>query len=105
VIRTRPPSPTKRHATTPSADNYADNGYWPPQIYVRISNRLNGSTLLTQNNLANPRSKPDGVAMGCWEFDQVRDTPVRQSHAPSPFTPSSPTLRYLAAHHEPPRGA
>lgn len=51
-------------------DEYADHGHWPPQIYVRISNRLQGEVLLTQNNLANPRSKPDGVAVGCWEFDQ-----------------------------------
>ena len=51
-------------------DEYADHGYWPPQIYVRISNRLRGEVLLTQNNLANPRSKNDSVSVGCWEFDQ-----------------------------------
>ncbi len=26
--------------------------------------------MLTQNTLAGPRSKPDGVSVGCWEFDQ-----------------------------------
>jgi hypothetical protein len=52
------------------ADEYVENDNFPPQIYVRISNRLRGMTLLTQNNLANPRGKPDGVSMGCWEFDQ-----------------------------------
>jgi hypothetical protein len=52
------------------ADEYVENGNWPPQLYVRISNRLQGEVLLTQNNIANPRSKPDGVSMGCWEFDQ-----------------------------------
>jgi hypothetical protein len=51
-------------------DEYVEFGYWPPQIYVRISNRLRGEVLLTQNNIANPRSKPDSVSMGCWEFDQ-----------------------------------
>jgi len=51
-------------------DEYVEFDNWPPQIYVRISNRLRGEVLLTQNNLANPRNKPDGVSMGCWEFDQ-----------------------------------
>lgn len=51
-------------------DEYTLNDNWPPQIYVRISNRLRGEFLITQNNIANPRSKPDGVSMGCWEFDQ-----------------------------------
>jgi len=52
------------------ADEYASNDHWPPQLYVRVSNRLRGEVILTQNTLANPRSKPDGVSMGCWEFDQ-----------------------------------
>jgi hypothetical protein len=52
------------------ADEYVENEHWPPQLYIRISNRLQGTVLLTQNTLANPRSKPDGVSMGCWPFDQ-----------------------------------
>eukprot|EP00039_Didymoeca_costata_P010651 m.144175 g.144175 ORF g.144175 m.144175 type:complete len:689 (+) comp14911_c0_seq5:163-2229(+) len=51
-------------------DEYKDFGNWPPQLYVRISNRLQGMSTLTQNNIVNPRVKPDGVSMGCWEFDQ-----------------------------------
>ena len=53
------------------ADEYvgfADN--FPPQIYVRVSNRLRGEALLTQNNLASPQARPDGVAVGQWGFDQ-----------------------------------
>lgn len=53
------------------ADEWPDNGNWPPQLYVRASVRLQGEVLLTQNNLASPRSKPQSsVSMGCWEFDQ-----------------------------------
>ena len=48
----------------------ADPPHFPPQLYVRISNRLQGESLLTQNNIINPQAKPDGVAMGCWTFDQ-----------------------------------
>ena len=51
-------------------DSYADTGFWPPQLYVRVSNRLRGAFLITQNNIAAPRSKPDSVAVGVWEFDQ-----------------------------------
>lgn len=52
------------------ADQYTDSGYWPPQIYVRTSNRLRGEFLITQNNIVSPRNKQDGVSMACWEFDQ-----------------------------------
>lgn len=52
------------------ADEWTDNGHFPHQLYVRESNRLVGSTVLTQNTIANPRSKPDAVAVGCWEFDK-----------------------------------
>lgn len=47
-------------------DEYESNENFPPQIYVRISNRLIGQQMLTQRNIVNPRIKADGVAMGCW---------------------------------------
>ena len=47
-------------------DEYVDFGFFSPQLYVRISNRLKGQKILTQNNIVNPRVKRDGVAVGCW---------------------------------------
>lgn len=47
-------------------DEYSDFGNFPPQLYVRISNRLLGQKILTERNIVNPRVKADGVAMGCW---------------------------------------
>jgi hypothetical protein len=47
-------------------DEYADHGNFPPQLYVRISNRLVGQKILTQNNIVDPKIKADDVAMGCW---------------------------------------
>lgn len=47
-------------------DEYSDYGNFPPQLYVRISNRLLGQEFLTQNNISSPQIKADGVAMGCW---------------------------------------
>lgn len=52
------------------ADEYVENDNWPPQIYVRISNRLQGDYIVTQNNIASPRNKPSSVSVGFWSFDQ-----------------------------------
>ena len=52
------------------ADEYTATGHLPPQIYVRVSNRLRGLALLTQNNINRPQAKPDSVAVGDWSFDQ-----------------------------------
>ena len=50
------------------SDEYTLSDNFPPQIYVRVSNRLQGETLLTQNNLSDART--DGIAVGHWGFDQ-----------------------------------
>lgn len=65
-------------------DEYTRYGNFPPQLYVRIS-RLQGEALLTQNNIVNPQLKPDGVAMGCWTFDQHT---VSRHVVPDPKDPS-----------------
>jgi hypothetical protein len=51
-------------------DEFADFGYMPPQIYIRISNRLVSDLVLTQNNLANPQNKPSSIAVGDWSLDE-----------------------------------
>ena len=52
------------------ADEYAAFGHFPPQIYVRVSNRLQGEFVFTQNNIASPQAREDSVAVGDWSFDQ-----------------------------------
>ena len=52
------------------ADEFVDNGHIPPQLYVRISNRLVGDYVMTQNNIAMPRTKVDSIAVGDWSFDE-----------------------------------
>lgn len=52
------------------ADEFVDNGHLPVQLYVRISNRLVGDYVMTQNNIANPRNKDDSIAVGDWSFDE-----------------------------------
>jgi hypothetical protein len=46
------------------ADEFVDNNHIPVQLYVRISNRLVGDYVMTQNNIASPRSKTDSIAVG-----------------------------------------
>ena len=60
------------------ADEYVGFDNFPPQIYVRVSNRLQGEFVFTQNNIASPQSRPDGVAVGNWDFDQ--HTESRHAH-------------------------
>ena len=53
------------------ADEFQEFGHIPPQLYVRISNRLVSDYVITQNNIASPsRSKHDSVAVGDWSFDE-----------------------------------
>lgn len=51
------------------SDEFQKFGYLPPQLYVRISNRLVGDTVVTQNTIAAPRNKPDSIGVGDWSFD------------------------------------
>ena len=68
------------------ADEYTATDHFPPQLYIRISNRLRGEVLLTQNNLALPQAKPDSVAVGKWSFDQ--HTESRRAVLDTSVTPS-----------------
>ena len=52
------------------ADEFAAFGHIPPQLYIRISNRLVSDFVLTQNNLAAPRARPDSIGVGDWSLDE-----------------------------------
>lgn len=52
------------------ADEFKEFGNIPPQLYVRISNRMVGDYVMTQNNIANPHFKNDSIAVGDWSFDE-----------------------------------
>ena len=41
----------------------------PPQLYVRISNRLVGEFVMTQNNICVPNEE-QSIAIGDWSFDE-----------------------------------
>lgn len=52
------------------ADEFQEYGYIPPQLYIRISNRLVGDYVMTQNNIAAPQLKDDSIGVGDWSFDE-----------------------------------
>jgi len=50
-------------------DEFADNGNWPRQIYVREARRLVGQYVMTENELLKRKPTPDSVGMGSYTID------------------------------------
>ena len=50
-------------------DEFVEFGHIPPQLYVRISNRLVGDFVMTQNNIC-VLKESQSIALGDWPFDE-----------------------------------
>ena len=50
-------------------DEFADNGGWPHQIYVRESRRMIGELVMTENELMKRRPTPSSIGMGSYTID------------------------------------
>ena len=50
-------------------DEFADNGHWPHQIYVREARRMIGQYVMTENELLKRRPTPESVGMGSYAMD------------------------------------
>lgn len=50
-----------------SGDEFADNGHWPYQMYVREARRMRGAYVMTQRDVQEDRRKDDSVAV-CSHF-------------------------------------
>ena len=62
------------------ADEFVEFGHIPPQLYIRESNRLVGDFVMTQNNIAKPRSRNDSIAVANWWLDKH----MTGKYAPAP---------------------
>ncbi len=50
-------------------DEFADNGNWPFQLYVREARRMVGTYVLREHDLTQNRWKSDGIATGSYGID------------------------------------
>jgi hypothetical protein len=51
------------------SDEFADNGHFPFQLYVREARRMVGQHVLREQDLTQDRWKPDGIATGGYGID------------------------------------
>ncbi len=50
-------------------DEFADNGHWPHQLYVREARRLAGRYVMTEHDCLARRQTPEPVGMGSYTMD------------------------------------
>jgi len=50
-------------------EEFADNGNWPYQLYVREARRMRGARVVTQHDITEDRHKADAIAMGSHFID------------------------------------
>jgi hypothetical protein len=50
-------------------DEFADNGNWPRQIYVREARRMIGKIVMTENELLKKQPTPESIGMGSYTID------------------------------------
>ena len=86
-LQNDPELPEKFHADAQNwglpKDEFADNGHFPHQIYVREARRMLGRYVLCERDLTQDRSKPDGVCAGSYGIDchWVQNRPARRPAA------------------------
>ncbi|HWV66225.1 FAD-dependent oxidoreductase [Chitinophaga sp.] len=50
-------------------DEYADNGHWSPQMYIREARRMRGAYVMTQANCERKEIVTDGIGMAAYGMD------------------------------------
>jgi hypothetical protein len=50
-------------------DEYTDNEHWPYQPYIRETRRMRGAYILTQKDILDDRTKPDGIYLNSHWID------------------------------------
>jgi len=50
-------------------DEFADNGHWPHQLYIREARRMVGAYVMTEHDVFSTRDVPHAVGMGSYVLD------------------------------------
>lgn len=50
-------------------DEFAANGHWPYQLYIREARRMVGAYVMTEQDILKQRATPDSVGMGSYTID------------------------------------
>ena len=50
-------------------DEFADNGHWPHQLYIREARRMLGAYVMTEQDILQQRATPDAVGRGSYTID------------------------------------
>lgn len=50
-------------------DEFADNGHWPYQLYIREARRMVGAYVMTERDILKQRAPPNSVGMGSYTID------------------------------------
>lgn len=50
-------------------DEFADNGHWPHQLYIREARRMVGEYVMTEHDMLKTRATPQSVGMGAYPMD------------------------------------
>ena len=50
-------------------DEYADNGHWPRELYVREARRMTGGYIMTQANCTGEEKVDDGIGLAAYTMD------------------------------------
>ncbi|MGD8427079.1 MAG: FAD-dependent oxidoreductase [Balneolaceae bacterium] len=79
-----------------AADEFGDNGGWPPQLYIRESRRLIGEYVMTEHDCRRLTVVDDPVGLGSYNMDShnvqryVTDEGVAQNEGNLEYTPGGP---------------
>lgn len=73
---------SKMQAWGLARDEFADNGNWPHQLYIREARRMKGEYVMTEANLLGTRPTPESAGMGSYTIDShnVQRYITREGH-------------------------